>query len=317
MASLKWRHWLGERRRLPGGRTAAGRPAARGRTPAAKPAVTKPVVTAAAPAASDTEERSGRRRRGRGRGRGKGAAVESGESVTPATPSRPVLAQGGLTLAEAFHLVSRALGELPVPTPGETLRARMAVLHGKEDPLLDTARFAMLLRQANDAEVADVRMIGEDQYEVAPHKTDLAMQKQVRAAAAAAPATDDAPATPAAPRQPPALRFRGGSRTATRRPEIPMFGVVELESGDTAKIAAAPAPEAVAEPNAADVVSAAPAEKKVKASRPGRRVPKAKAADASVAEVTKPATAPKVAKKAPPKRARKKASAKSAKPTVG
>ena len=60
--------------------------------------------------------------------------ADSGEaSIVPPSSGRPVLAHGGLTLAEAFHLLSRALGELPVPTPGETLRARMAVLHGKED----------------------------------------------------------------------------------------------------------------------------------------------------------------------------------------
>ena len=294
-----------------GGRAAAGRPAPRGRAPvAAKPVV---AAVAAAPAPGDTEERSGRRRRGRGRGRGKGAAAEGGETSVVAAPSnRPVLAQGGLTLAEAFHLLSRALGELPVPTPGETLRARMAVLHGKEDSLLDTGRFAMLLRQANDAEVADVRMIGEDQYEVSPHKADLAMQKQVRAAAAsAAPSAGDTPATPA-PRQPAALRFRGGSRSATRPPEVPMFGVVELEKSDAAKIVEGPA--AVVEPVPAAVVSTTPAAK-AKPSRGGRRGAKPKVAGVVVAPAIKSVVEPKAARKAAPKA--KKAAGTRAKPSGG
>ena len=44
----------------------------------------------------------------------------------------------------------------------------MAALHGREDALLDAARFQRLLRQANDAEVADVRKVGDDEYEVSP-----------------------------------------------------------------------------------------------------------------------------------------------------
>jgi hypothetical protein len=300
----------------PAGRAPSSRPAPRGRAPAAAPAAAA-VVAPAAPAAGDTEERAGRRRRGRGRGRGKGAAIEGGEATLSAPVSRPALPQGGLTLAEAFHLLARALGELPVPASGETLRARMAVLHGKEDSLLDTARFAKLLRQANDAEVADVRMVGEDQYEVSPHKADLALQKQVRATAAAAaaePVNGETPAAPA-PRQPAALRFRGGSRTATRPGDVPMFGVVEL----TPSVApvALPAPTAVVAPAAEDAGVDETAAKKPARGR-GRAAPKAPAAK-SEAVVAKPAAkaaaAPKSTKKAAPKG--KKASPKSSKPRVG
>ncbi len=294
------------------GRAASGRSAPRGR---GAPSVAKPLVAAVVPAASaaDTEERSGRRRRGRGRGRGKAAASDSGEASIAAAPSnRPVLAQGGLTLAEAFHLLSRALGELAVPAPGETLRARMAVLHGKEDTLLDTARFAMLLRQANDAEVADVRMIGADQYEVSPHKADLAMQKQVRAAAAAVPGAE-APATPA-PRQPAALRFRGGSRGAMRPPEVPMFGVVELESSSSAKVVETPATAPVVAPTLATAASAEVAGK-AKVSRGGRRGAKPKVAAVAGEPAAKPMGEPKAAKKVAPKA--KKAAVKRAKPSGG
>ena len=80
---------------------------------------------------------SRRRRGGRGRGRGATAAdvaCDSGQRRGRAPSTR---AATGLTLAEAFHLLSRALGELPAPVPHETLRARMAALHGKEDALLD------------------------------------------------------------------------------------------------------------------------------------------------------------------------------------
>ena len=47
----------------------------------------------------------------------------------------------------------------------------MVALHGREDPLLEAARFTRLLRQANDAEIADVRKVGEDDYEVSSHRT--------------------------------------------------------------------------------------------------------------------------------------------------
>jgi hypothetical protein len=240
--------------------------------------------------------------------------VDGGEATITAPATRPALPIGGLTLAEAFHLLARALGELPVPAPSETLRARMAVLHGKEDSLLDTARFAKLLRQANDAEVADVRMVGEDQYEVSPHKADLALQKQVRATAAAAaaePSNGDTPAPP--PRQPAALRFRGGSRTATRSSDVPMFGVVELNP-----VAAAPA-AAVAAPVVEPAVAAPAVEPSAKPARGrGRAAPKAaatKPAAPAPKAAAKTATTPKSTKKAAPKG--KKASAKSSKPRGG
>jgi uncharacterized protein (TIGR00288 family) len=177
---------------------------------------------AAAPAAKEADAHPSRRRRG-GRGRGRAPAADEGMSPTTSAPSvRAASVMAGLTLAEAFHLMSRSLGELPAPVPHETLRARMAALHGKEDLLLDPARFDKLLRQANDAEIADVRMVAENQYEISQHKADLAMRATVDHGAPA----EGAPVP--APRQPAALRFRGGSRSATRPPALQMVGVVDL-----------------------------------------------------------------------------------------
>jgi ribonuclease E len=117
----------------------------------------------------------------------------------------------------------------------------MAALHGRDDPLLDPTRFARLLRQANDAEIADVRKVGEDDYEISPHRTAAL----VTPSAPAAPRSE-APATPAEPEAPaePAgaaggggrdngsrfgVRFRRGSRGSSRPGEIPLIGVVQME----------------------------------------------------------------------------------------
>lgn len=206
---------------------------------AAPPPVETAVPPVAAPAEAASEEQSAdkekdrRRRRRGGRGRRGGEGAEA--------PAAPVLAgAAGLTLAEAFHLLSRALGELPTPVAHENLRARMAALHGREDPMLEPERFPRLLRQANDAEVADVRMIDEGNYEVSPHKADLALQFRPAATAAAAGTPVIEVARPAA-----AVRFRSGSTTVKRSQAVPMVGVISLASpeemavGEVAPVAAA------------------------------------------------------------------------------
>jgi hypothetical protein len=167
------------------------------------------------------------------------------EAAAPAA-ARPAAAPhvpSGLTLAEAFHLLARALGELPAPVTHETLRARMAALHGKEDPLLESSRFARLLRQANDAEIADVRMVAEGEYEISPHKADLALKMRPVGA------TPDQPAAASVARPVAALRFRGGSRTATRPSELQMVGVVRLDAPETAPASSA-SPAVVEAPSA-------------------------------------------------------------------
>lgn len=245
----------------------------------------------------DDKERERRRRRRGGRGRSRTgeegsaapAAAATASSSVPAAPVGPT----GLTLAEAFHLLSRALGELPTPVGHEALRARMAALHATEDVLLDAARFGKLLRQANDAEIADVRLVGEDAYEVSPHKTDLAMQVRAPVEPGAAGETI-IPTRPAG-----ALRFRSGTVTGRPVSSLPMVGVVNL--GGTAPTAEAPvttpAPEAPAPKAPASKAAAPKAKAAKKAAKPARPATKATAKAAA----TK--AAPSATKKAAPKKA--------------
>jgi hypothetical protein len=189
-----------------------------------------------------------------------------------------------MTLAEAFYLLSRALGELATPVAHEALRARMAALHGSEDPLLEPARFPRLLRQANDAEIADVRLLGEDDYEVSPHKSDLAMKVH----AAPEPGANGEVLTPTRPAG--ALRFRSGTVTGRPASAVPMVGVVSL--GGASKPAAEPAPAlkqetakpaAAARPRAAARKAAKKAVKTTKAAKP-KTAPAAKNTKAATAK---------------------------------
>jgi hypothetical protein len=190
-----------------------------------------------------------------------------------------------LTLARAFQLMTDALAEFRGPVGQNPLRLRMVAMHGREDPLLDAARFPRLLRQANDAEVADVRQVGDDEYEVTGRRRPdgRAAAAAPAAPAAAAPAVApveavspngatastagaEAAAVPAAaardsgPRR--GVRFRRGSRGPMRAGEIPLVGVVRQET---------PAAVAVAPPQAEP-----PAKPPVKEKAP--RQPRAKAA---------------------------------------
>ncbi len=108
-----------------------------------------------------------------------------------ARSGRDERADVALTLARAFQLMAQALSEFRSPVGQEALRLRMVAMHGREDPLLDTARFPRLLRQANDAEVADVRKVGDDDYEIS------AQRQAARLASPPAPAADESPAGPA------------------------------------------------------------------------------------------------------------------------
>jgi hypothetical protein len=121
----------------------------------------------------------------------------------------------------------------------------MAALHGREDALLDPARFPRLLRQANDAEIADVRKVGDDDYEISDRRGGGAAQAPP-APAASAPAAGPVsePGEGAATAEPVAevspavrengqrfgVRFRRGSRGALRAGEIPLIGVVQVDS---------------------------------------------------------------------------------------
>jgi uncharacterized protein (TIGR00288 family) len=200
-------------------------------------------------------------RRGRGRGRGKAAEPPSRPAAEPssrrvaespsrraAEPSsrratqppnrraappagRRAATDGNLTLAASFQLLNRALGELPSPVGADQARARMAALHGKEDPLLDPGRFPRFLRQVHDAEIADVRKVSETEYEitrrVGPVLGEFVHAPVPSSDAASREGEEAAPAASASTRVA-ALRFRRGSRALTRPSELPLVGVVQF-----------------------------------------------------------------------------------------
>lgn len=258
------------------GRGRGGRPTDKPVDAVAPKVEAAPVVVPGAEAADGDKDRGRRRRRG-GRGRGRpGEEREAGSTAPSPAPARRE--DHELTLSEAFHLLTRALGELPAPAAHEVLRARMAALHGREDVLLEPASFVRLLRQANDAEVADVRLVAEGEYEVSPHKSDLAMQVRapVDPNAVAGTATNQ-PVRPAA-----ALRNRSSMQPSKRGGQLAMVGVVQLD-GDTPPAVAAPAAR-VTTPVATESKSA-----KKPAGRAAKPKPKATAA-------AKPAVQPKAGK---------------------
>jgi hypothetical protein len=278
-----------------------------------------------APRTRDGEAREGREDGGRGRrgrrgGRGRGdRPAEPGrepatrepatresvtrESVTrEAAASRPRPTDGALSLARAFQLMAQALSELRGPVNQEALRLRMAALHGREDPLLDPARFPRLLRQANDAEIADVRKVGEDDYEISDRR-GAGMAPPAPSAPAASPATFGPPVEPGerTERAEPVaeassgarengqrfgVRFRRGSRGGLRAGDIPLIGVVQV---DSPQAEALPADVVPVEAVAAETAGAAePAERKP--ARP-RRAPRKKAASSRGEGKTATATA--------------------------
>jgi uncharacterized protein (TIGR00288 family) len=196
----------------------------------------------------DGREDGGRGRRGRRGGRGRGdRPAESGRepSTREVAASRPSPTDGALSLSRAFQLMAQALSELRGPVNQEALRLRMAALHGREDALLDPARFPRLLRQANDAEIADVRKVGDDDYEISDRRGGGAAPAPATPAAStptAGPAPEPgegaATAEPVAEVSPGArengqrfgVRFRRGSRGGLRAGEIPLIGVVQVDS---------------------------------------------------------------------------------------
>jgi uncharacterized protein (TIGR00288 family) len=241
----------------------------------AVPPVSAPAARLRAPAeARDGREESGRRGRSRrGRGGRDRAGVRDGagprersstaprEGAPPRGPAREErTTTGALTLARAFQLMSEALSEFRAPVGHEALRLRMVAMHGREDPLLDGARFPRLLRQANDAEVADVRKVGDDDYEISSQRLpsrplpQFAVPREeappstgsenARIEAGAAPET--APAGNRENGQRLGVRFRRGSRGPLRPGEIPLIGMVQIEPPEPVPSEAPPEPVAEA-----------------------------------------------------------------------
>jgi uncharacterized protein (TIGR00288 family) len=257
-----------------------------------------PAAAAASPAPPEPGEAvEGGARRGRGRRGGRGRDRDRDRPAAPAAAPGAARApdarrDGHLSLARAFQLMHDALGQLNGPVSHEALRLRMVALHGREDALLGPPRFLRLLRQANDAEIADVRQVSEGEYEVAPHRLDAAQPAPRSQPPAPKEPTAAAPPPDAAPAEVEAdgrngqrfgIRFRRGSRGAVRMADVPLIGVVHVDAPD-------PVVE-VAEPVVEAAVTTPAGRKRARGVRKRASSPKAKAA--------KPAAAPAAAKAEP------------------
>ena len=265
--------------------------------PGAKPASAEPAHRPRPGAEPGREGREEGARRGRGR-RGRGGRDRSGRDAGPRTngharpeagyrPSqREERPETGLTLARAFQLMSQALSEFRSPVGQEALRLRMVAMHGREDPLLDASRFPRLLRQANDAEVADVRKVGDDDYEISAQRTGL--QPSVPPASSLAEPASTTPSEPVtAEATAPAggrengqrlgVRFRRGSRAPMRPGDIPLIGVVQMEPP-----ASATAEAETAQPDVSEQPARRPPPRRPRKRAAAETAPSAPREDASV-----------------------------------
>ena len=148
-------------------------------------------------------------------------------------------------------------------------------MHGREDALLDAGRFPRLLRQANDAEVADVRKVGDDDYEISRARW---FDPRRSAACRSAPRSCNRRRPPRRQLRMPAapgqrengqrfgVRFRRGSRAPSRGGEIPLIGVVRIEPPMEQPHASEPD----GTPTASDAEAEASAETPAKRPRPRR-----------------------------------------------
>lgn len=235
----------------------------------------EPAPPAHAAAATEEPAREEGSRRGRGRGRGRHREERKKPETAQRHPAGRTDSDKPLTLAQAFELLRQALNELGSPMAAEAIRNRMAALHGRNDQLLEPSRFIRFLRQAHDAEVADVRKLGDDDYEVSGRPGFRAERPAAPATPQARTEVQEEPVETAAEEAPgngkrPGLRFRRGSRGVITRQEIPMVGVVSIE--EPAK------------------VEEKPEKKKGSGRRPARaKGRKPKAAESSSAEEATPA----------------------------
>jgi uncharacterized protein (TIGR00288 family) len=200
----------------------------------------------AGPRSREDGARRGRGRRGRGGrertgaregGGARGRSSDASREETAQRPAREERSDGALTLARAFQLMAQALSEFRSPVGQEALRLRMVAMNGREDPLLDAARFQRLLRQANDAEVADVRKVGDDDYEIAlqrssarPSLPPVPREEAQEAVPGAEPAAQEPVSSSTRENgQRLGLRFRRGSRVPMRAADIPLVGMVRID----------------------------------------------------------------------------------------
>ena len=198
--------------------------------------------------------------------------------------------------------MAQALSEFRSPVGQEALRLRMVAMNGREDPLLDAARFQRLLRQANDAEVADVRKVGDDDYEIALQRTSSRSllpppprEEPQETVSAGEPAASEPVSTGTRENgQRLGLRFRRGSRGPMRAADIPLVGVVRIDPFSEPELPATPADVGPVETGA----EALPKEKRPRLARPRRKRTTAAPARSTAGEGEESA-AP-----APPKRPR-------------
>ncbi|MDQ3207232.1 MAG: NYN domain-containing protein [Gemmatimonadota bacterium] len=292
--------------------TAAAAPASapRGRAPAE---AGREELASSGARSREEGARRGRGRRGRG-GRERTGAREGSSSrgrspdgprdEAAQRPAREERSDGALTLARAFQLMAQALSEFRSPVGQEALRLRMVAMNGREDPLLDAARFQRLLRQANDAEVADVRKVGDDDYEIALQRSSSRQapppaprEEPQEVGPGGEPATPEPPASATRENgQRLGLRFRRGSRGPMRAADIPRVGMVSIEPFPEPEGMTSPAEPAPLETEAETENEAAPKAKR-------RAPPRRKRATAAPAQ-SKPAEVDESAAPAPPKRPR-------------
>ncbi|MGI8817889.1 MAG: NYN domain-containing protein [Gemmatimonadales bacterium] len=292
--------------------TAAAAPASapRGRAPAE---AGREELASSGARSREEGARRGRGRRGRG-GRERTGAREASSSrgrspdgprdEAAQRPAREERSDGALTLARAFQLMAQALSEFRSPVGQEALRLRMVAMNGREDPLLDAARFQRLLRQANDAEVADVRKVGDDDYEIALQRSSsrqapppVPREEPQEVGPGGEPATPEPPASATRENgQRLGLRFRRGSRGPMRAADIPRVGMVSIEPFPEPEGMTSPAELAPLETEAETENEAAPKAKR-------RAPPRRKRATAAPAQ-SKPAEVDESAAPAPPKRPR-------------
>jgi uncharacterized protein (TIGR00288 family) len=261
---------------------------------------------------------NGRGRRGRGAARAEGETAASGEPAVVSERGIPLgqIGRSGdrLTKDEAFDLVQRALaaaGNGEATVSSRDLRRKAFEILGRDSESLSERFFARILKDAQDAELLDLRRRGRD-YEVQPRHGTAGVSGRLNAAAAAQPGaaaavpTAPTPVTPvaAAAAPPAAARGIGGfgrrdarsGRPSAPPPDLLSIGVVEhLPVG----VLAAPSlVEEAAEP------TAKPASRTRRGSRGGRGRGKAKVAASPNGEAAVEGAAPRAKR---PRRSRAKA----------